>query len=93
MSQDYYKYNHLSDFEKRVAAANPDLFPFGVTGYEGYYVDIYSFWRELYYPELSSEFATVKDEWSTLNDWVEQRKGRLYGTVQEWTENKYGGME
>lgn len=93
MAQDYYKYNHLSDFEQRVAAANPDLFPFGITGYEVYYIDIYSFWRELYYPEVLSEFDIINDEWTSLKEWVENRKGRLYGTEVDWSENLYGGME
>jgi hypothetical protein len=34
MALDYYRYNFLDDFELRVAAANPDLYPTGRTGYE-----------------------------------------------------------
>jgi hypothetical protein len=34
MAKDYSKYNYLSDFESRVAAANPVLYPRGRTGYE-----------------------------------------------------------
>ncbi len=48
MAKDYSKYNHLDDFEQRVAAANPELFPTGKTGYEQYYIDLDGFWRQLY---------------------------------------------
>lgn len=50
MASDYYKYGQLDDFYLRVAAANGDLYPNGITGYEQYYIDIKSFWRELYNP-------------------------------------------
>jgi hypothetical protein len=45
MALDYYKYNHLDDFEIKVAAANPELYPYGMTGYEQYYIDLQGFWR------------------------------------------------
>ena len=50
MACDYSKYNHLDDFEARVAKYNPDTCPAGVTGYEQYYRDMMGFWRELYAP-------------------------------------------
>jgi hypothetical protein len=52
MASDYYKYGFLKDFQLRVAAANKknNLYQNGVTGYENYYIDIYSFWRDLYFP-------------------------------------------
>jgi hypothetical protein len=34
MALDYNKYNHLDDFENRVAAANSNLYPTGKTEYE-----------------------------------------------------------
>ena len=52
MALDYKKYNHLDDFQQRVAKANPDLYPTGITGYEQYYIDMEGFWRELYSPDL-----------------------------------------
>ena len=53
MAQDYYKYAHmLDDFEARIIEANPNIFPSGQTGYESYYIDIISFWRQLYNPEV-----------------------------------------
>ena len=56
MAQDYFKYAHLfDDFEIRVRAANKELFPKGITGYEHYYTDMISFWRYLYNPELQEK--------------------------------------
>jgi hypothetical protein len=57
MARDYYRYNFLDDFELRVAAANPDDYPTGRTGYEQYYIDMQGFWRQLYYPLDESELA------------------------------------
>ena len=51
MALDYYKYNILDDFEIRLIQANPQ-YPTGQTGYEGYYIDLQGFWRQLYNPEL-----------------------------------------
>lgn len=62
MAQDYYKYAHmLDDFEARVIAANPDIFPSGQTGYEQYYIDMIGFWRQLYNPELTSTDEEYSD--------------------------------
>lgn len=63
MSNDYFKYAHLfDDFEIRVRKANPDLFPSGITGYEQYYTDITSFWRDLYNPELDQKISDKNTE-------------------------------
>ena len=59
MAQDYYRYNHLDSFTIKVAQANPNLFPTGITGYEQYYTDIQGFWRQLYNPEI---FETDEEE-------------------------------
>lgn len=48
MAVDYYRHSHESDFNARLAINNRDFYPFGYTGYEQYYTDIYSFWRQLY---------------------------------------------
>ena len=62
MAQDYYKYAHmLDDFEARIIAANPDIFPSGQTGYEQYYIDMIGFWRQLYNPELPSTDEAYSD--------------------------------
>lgn len=55
MAMDYYKYNFLDDFEIKVAAANPNLYPLGITGYEQYYIDLQGFWRHLYMPNIIEE--------------------------------------
>lgn len=78
MAVDYYKYNFLDDFELRVAAANPDLYPTGRTGYEQYYIDLYSFWRELYYPHFKTEFQNVKDFQSQLVSEIESLTNEIY---------------
>jgi hypothetical protein len=62
MALDYNKYNHLDDFELRIAQANPELYPTGVTGYEQYYIDLLGFWREIYGPEFGT--ADKKFNWS-----------------------------
>jgi hypothetical protein len=54
MAKDYYKYAHiLDDFEYRLIQANPQ-YPTGKTGYENYYIDLISFWRDLYDPDLTT---------------------------------------
>ena len=58
MALDYYAYNFLDDFELRVAAANPNLYPTGRTGYEQYYTDLQGFWREIYFPHYEDLFNT-----------------------------------
>jgi hypothetical protein len=45
MAIDYFKHNQEDGFEQSVAAANPNHYPTGVTGYEQYYTDIQGFWR------------------------------------------------
>ena len=65
MAQDYYKYAHiLSDFEARLLEANP-LFINGKTGYENYYIDMISFWRELYNPFLNVDDDTYKNYYNS----------------------------
>jgi hypothetical protein len=51
MACDYLKYEHDPDFLSTVAKNNPDYYPSGYTGYEMYYTDIVSFWRDIYNPE------------------------------------------
>ena len=75
MAKDYYKYNHLDDFELRVIAHNPH-YPTGRTGYESYYIDIQGFWRQLYNPELREKIATLKDRIGIEQDDV---TGLFYG--------------
>lgn len=66
MAEDYYKYNYLDDFELRVAAANPGLYPLGTTGYEQYYIDLQGFWRDLYDPTETQDY--LEGQINSLND-------------------------
>lgn len=50
MARDNSLYGHNEDFLATIAANNPEEYPTGITGYEQYYTDIYSFWRDLYNP-------------------------------------------
>ena len=85
MASDYYKYNFLSDFYQRVAQANGNRYPNGITGYENYYIDIYSFWRDLYYPldkeisQKNSEKTTINSTISELNNQVTQINNQIVG--------------
>lgn len=51
MAVDYRRYYHDDDFLYNVAQNNLEYYPTGVTGYERYYTDIISFWRDLYNPD------------------------------------------
>lgn len=62
MARDYYKYNFLDDFELKIIKANSDYYPTGQTGYEKYYIDIYSFWRDLYDPDYEVDYNSAKTE-------------------------------
>lgn len=54
MARDFRQYGQLDNFMVKIAESNPQ-YPLGTTGYEAYYVDMESFWRELYDPELSTD--------------------------------------
>lgn len=60
MAKDYLKHEHDQDFLSTVAENNPDYYPSGYTGYEMYYTDMVSFWRDLYNPEY--EYTLVQTE-------------------------------
>ena len=66
MAQDYYRYNFLDDFELRIIESNLDYYPTGQTGYEKYYIDIYSFWRDLYDPDFEADYNDDKVELSNI---------------------------
>lgn len=65
MAKDYRKYNHLDDFRQKVAEANQDYYPSGLTGYEQYYVDLEGKWRYLYTPleEIQQKNNSEWDEY------------------------------
>lgn len=63
MALDYFKYNHIKDnFAQLVAAANPQHYPTGITGYETYYTDMQGFWRQLYFPGLINNTLITESE-------------------------------
>lgn len=100
MAVDYYRYNFLDDFEQRVAAANPIDYPTGRTGYEQYYIDMYSFWRELYYPKYHEEFYGADKKtiikYSSLKDAIDTLDEEIYGEKPpegSMFENRTGGIE
>ena len=92
MAADYYKYNHLDDFEIRVANANPQ-YPTGRTGYENYYVDIQGFWRDLYKPSVLDDFQDVALTWESQDKFIKALQEEIYGSDVAWSENKLGGVE
>lgn len=55
MAVDYYQEGHHDDFEVKISKANSSLglYPFGTTGYEQYYENLYSNWRNLYNPNIA----------------------------------------
>ena len=57
MALDWRKHNHDDDFLLDIAAANPNHYPTGKTGYEQYYIDLEGYWRQLYDP--NPEMDTV----------------------------------
>ena len=65
MAHDFYQYGTMDDFFARVRQANriypedKDLFPFGSTGYEMFYTDLMSYWRELYDPYAEVTYESM----------------------------------
>ena len=62
MANDYYKYSFLEDFELRIIKNNLNHYPSGQTGYEQYYIDIISFWRDIYDPDLKTKREEAIEE-------------------------------
>lgn len=56
MAKDNMTYGHKDNFDSRIAENNPDHYPSGQTGYEQYYTDMISFWRQIYNPNYLSNF-------------------------------------
>ena len=65
MALDYLKYEHNPDFLSTLAKNNPTYYPSGYTGYEMYYTDIISFWRDIYNPEYD---YTLRIAYTQRND-------------------------
>ena len=91
------KYNWLDDFEWRVIEANKvevsngygetmlaSLYPTGRTGYEQYYIDIISFWRELYYPQniYEADLNKIKNEVNEVNNTIRDLEVKKNGDAE-----------
>ncbi len=83
MGRDYYKYAHiLDDFEARLIKENPQFIN-GKTGYENYYQDLISFWRDLYDPTLSAEDkADLVNKETTAKNNVETQSTSVKNAAQ-----------
>ena len=80
MARDYNKYGHFDNFEDRVAAANPILYPAGRTSYEQYYIDMLGFWRQLYNPHALDE---LKENWIKNYPNIHKHYMAIEGTTDE----------
>jgi hypothetical protein len=78
MASDYMKHNKDDDFTIQVGKNNPDYYPDGYTGYEVYYTDIYSFWRELYNPDYESTYSICYVTKSNYEQAVKDKKIEYY---------------
>lgn len=56
MAEDYYQHHENPRFPIMIQNNNPQ-FSQGKTGYEGFYIDIMGFWRQLYNPKFEEEIA------------------------------------
>lgn len=78
MALDYMKHNRDDDFTIQVGKNNPDYYPDGYTGYEVYYTDIYSFWRELYNPDYESTYSICYVTKSNYEQAMKDKKIEYY---------------
>lgn len=108
MAKDYQFYSkYFSDFEYRVLQANiKNGYISGKTGYELYYLDLYSFWRDLYDPQSteknfslqsnnvlhSNTYALGYDKYDEdLSKFLSQSKDKInYNALKIF---QYGGMQ
>lgn len=69
MAVDHHAQSQYDDYIDKLITMNPTTCPNGVTGYEQYYVDMISFWRELYEnKQWKEEVTTAPDQ---LNFWFD----------------------
>lgn len=69
MAVDHHAYSQYDDYIDKLIEANPDTCSNGTTGYEQYYIDMISFWRELYENgEWKEEVSNAPDQ---LNFWFD----------------------
>lgn len=78
MAKDNMSFGHKDNFDAKIAANNPDHYPSGQTGYEQYYTDMISFWRQIYNPDYLSNFEQTfltlsKFNANKTNYWIAER--------------------
>lgn len=69
MAVDHHAYSQYDDYIDKLIEANPNTCADGTTGYEQYYVDIISFWRELYENKQWKEEVSIAPD--QLNFWFD----------------------
>lgn len=90
MAKDYRQNGHEDDFNVRLKENNGLEYPTGYTGYEQYYTDLEGFWRQLYNPDLPTEYVKsnltlTEDSWKNtvksvdiyLGDYVYEADGTV----------------
>lgn len=87
--QTYYKY---VDYTQRIREYNPDYYPEGVTGYEQYYTDIKSFWRDLYDPDYIQEYNPSYVTKAILDEDLEKSVNYYWFKNQEEEEYQEGAI-
>ena len=78
MAKDHMSNGRKDDFEAVLAENNRDYYPTGQTGYEQYYTDMISFWRQIYNPDYLSNFEQTfltlsKFNANKTNYWIAER--------------------
>lgn len=88
MAIDYYKYNHLDNFELKIIEANNGNLSYmtGQTGYEPYYTDIQGFWRYIFNPEIDDSIETYKKEIAILEGTSDNSIGGISNRIIENSE-------
>lgn len=67
MAKDNMSNGHKDNFQARVAQNNENYYPTGQTGYEQYYTDMLSFWRQIYNPTYLNNFELTHIAKSTFD--------------------------
>lgn len=93
MATDYYKHNTEDTYESQLALNNAPYYASGRTGYESYYIDIQGFWRDLYYPTLSTDLQEKVDKLSQLEAELIVLTKEVYGEEVDYSDNNLGGIE
>ena len=90
MAVDYNKNSNKDDFTSKLAAANMRYYPTGKTGYENYYIDLISFWRDLYDPvvinldinHLQQEINAQKITVNAIKEEINHIKNQITQTIE-----------